>query len=167
MVSIQVLSETANFSTLQSGMWTEQLYSKATGKTSMLLKMDCRDVNKAIRSHHRLAVGSVLLCGAFQWGHNPCYFSAGWHLPWDAGGVEASALPCRRSSAIRLAAKHRETLRAAPKPLLSSPSRKQACGERTVRISVLLVRFHFSGKAVKTCSVLLCKCHPSHRYFMS
>lgn len=167
-----MLSETVNFSTLQVGMWTEQLYSKPTDETSMLLTMDSRNVSKAIRSHHRLTVVSLyVFCGPFQCVRNACYFSAGYYLPWDAGGVEASALPCRSSSAIRLAAKHRETLRAALKTLLSSPSRKQVCGETIsgegiVRISVLLVRFHFSGKAVKTSSVLICKCHCSHRCSM-
>lgn len=44
----------------------------------MLLKMDWWDVNKAIRSHHRLTVGSLYeYCAAFQWVHNACYFSAG------------------------------------------------------------------------------------------
>lgn len=82
----------------------------------------------------------------------------------------ASALLCRSNLAIRLAAKHRETLRPVLKTLLSSPRRKQVggetiSGEQIVRISVFLVRFPFSGKAVKNSSVLLCKCHVSHGCF--
>lgn len=77
--------------------------------------------------------------------------------------MEASALLCRSSLANRVAAKHRETLRAARKTLLFSPSRKQVHKETISGISVILVRFYFLGRAVKTSSVLLGKCHVSHR----
>lgn len=77
--------------------------------------------------------------------------------------MEASALLCRNSFAVRLAAKPRETLRVALKTLLSSPSRKRVhgetiSGELIVSINIILVRFPFSGRAVKTSSVLLCRC---------
>jgi len=74
------------------------------------------DVKKASRSHNSLTVSSLYVyCAAFWWVHNACYFSAGQCCPGrrDADGAEAAALLCRSGSAIRLAAKHRETLRAA------------------------------------------------------
>lgn len=139
----------------------------------MLLKTGWWDVNEAIRSYQRLRVGFLgflyVDCAAFQWEHDAVSSqqdSAALGEAMVVEWMEASALLCRSSSAIRLAERHGEPWGAALNTP-SSPSGKRLCGEmisgeQTARHgcgSVLfIVRFSLPGGAVKSFSVLLGKC---------